>query len=114
MTELLVGTKKGLFVLEGAPGEDFRITRGRSRAEPVDYALRDPRTGRALAGVTNPFYGPKIWFTDDLTGDWQQAEGVELPPGGSAALERIWGDRSGRKGGAAVRRRRSRRALPER
>jgi len=56
----------------------------------VDYALRDPRTGRALAGVTNPFYGPKIWFTDDLTGDWQQAEGVELPPGGSAALERIW------------------------
>jgi hypothetical protein len=90
MTELLVGTKKGLFVLEGAPGEDFRITARAFAGEPVDYALRDPRTGRALAGVTNPFYGPKIWFTDDLTGDWQQAEGVELPPGGSAALERIW------------------------
>lgn len=90
MTELLVGTKKGLFILEGTPGQAFQITARAFPGEPVDYALRDPRTGRALAGVTSPFYGPKIWFTDDPSGEWQQAKGVELPAGGSAALERIW------------------------
>jgi photosystem II stability/assembly factor-like uncharacterized protein len=43
-----------------------------------------------LAAVSNPFYGPKIWIADDPAGDWEQAEGVALPAGGDAALERIW------------------------
>lgn len=91
MTELLVGTKKGLFVLEGSSGSDFTITARAFAGQPVDYAVRDPRSGRLLATATNPFYGPKIWFTDDdPAGEWQQAEGVELPSGGSQALERIW------------------------
>jgi hypothetical protein len=34
MTELLVGTKKGLFVLRGEPGETFTVTERRSRASP--------------------------------------------------------------------------------
>ena len=45
MTELLVGTKKGLFVLEGEPGGAFAVTRARVRGEPVEYAMRDPRSG---------------------------------------------------------------------
>jgi hypothetical protein len=91
MTELLVGTKKGLFVLEGEPGSAFEPTARAFAGEPVEYALRDHRSGRALAAVTSPFYGPKIWYTDgDVDGEWEQAEGVELPEGGDAALERIW------------------------
>ena len=31
MTELLVGTKKGLFVLEGEPGGPFEVDRARVR-----------------------------------------------------------------------------------
>ncbi len=90
MTELLVGTKKGLFALEGEPGGAFAV-RGRAFAgEPVEYAMRDPRSGRVLASVTSPFYGPKIWLADDVDGEWQQAAGVALPEGGDAALERIW------------------------
>ena len=90
MTELLVGTKKGLFVLEGEPGDDFEITARAFAGEPVEYALRDPRSGRVLASVTSPFYGPKIFSTDDPAGEWDQAEGVELPEAGDLALERIW------------------------
>jgi photosystem II stability/assembly factor-like uncharacterized protein len=52
--------------------------------------MRDSRTGRLLASVTSPFYGPKIWYADAIDGDWQQAGGVALPDGGDAALERIW------------------------
>jgi photosystem II stability/assembly factor-like uncharacterized protein len=90
MTELLVGTKKGLFVLEGEPGGPFEITARAFAGEPVDYAVRDPRSGRLLATATSPFYGPKIFYADDPAGEWQQAEGVELPQGGDQALERIW------------------------
>jgi len=90
MTELLVGTKKGLFVLEGEPGAEFGVKARAFAGEPVEYAMRDPRTGRLLASVTSAFYGPKIWYTDDPSGEWEQAEGVALPEGGEAALERIW------------------------
>lgn len=90
MTELLVGTKKGLFVLEGEPDETFEVTARAFPGEPVEYALRDEATGRVLAAVTSPFYGPKVWYADDPAGEWQQAAGVALPEGGAAALERIW------------------------
>ncbi len=90
MTELIVGTKKGLFALEGEPGAEFEVTARAFAGEPVDFATRDPRSGRVLAGMTSPFYGPKIFYADDPAGEWAQAEGVALPEGGDAALERIW------------------------
>src|SRR5688572_8609863 len=90
MTELLLGTKKGLFVLEGAPGARFEVTTRAFAGEPVEYAMRDPRSGRVLVSVTSPFYGPKVFYADDPAGGWTQAEGVELPRGGEAVLERIW------------------------
>jgi hypothetical protein len=90
MTELLVGTRKGLFVLEGEPGAEFEVTARAFAGEPVEYAMRDPRSGRIIATVTSPFYGPKIWYTDDPAGEWEQADGIALPEGGDQALERIW------------------------
>ena len=90
MTELLVGTKKGLFRLEGSPREQFAITGRWFAGEPVEFAMRDERTGRAFACVTSAFYGPKLFYSDDLSGEWQQATGVELPEGGDAKLERLW------------------------
>jgi hypothetical protein len=90
VTELLIGTKKGLFALEGEPGEAFGVKTRSFPGEPVEYATRDPRSGRVLASVTSPHYGPKIWYADDPAGEWEQAQGLELPEGGDAALERIW------------------------
>jgi hypothetical protein len=90
MTELLIGTKKGLFVLEGGPVEGFEVTARAFAGEPVDYALRDPRSGRLLAATTSPFYGPKIWYADEPSAEWSQADGVEMPQGGSDSLVRIW------------------------
>src|SRR4051794_24794260 len=90
MTELSVGTKKGLFVLDGEPGTELAVSDRAFAGEPVEYALRDVRSGRLFASVTSPFYGPKIFYTDDPSADWDQAEGIALPEGGDAALERIW------------------------
>ncbi|MEA2298025.1 MAG: hypothetical protein QOF77_961 [Solirubrobacteraceae bacterium] len=103
MTELLIGTRKGLFVLDGDPGGEFAIRTRAFVGEPVDYALREPRSGRLFVAVTSPFWGPRIWYTDDLeAGDWTPAAGVSLPRGGDQALARIWvitpaGDGAGRR-----------------
>jgi photosystem II stability/assembly factor-like uncharacterized protein len=91
LTELVVGTKKGLFLLDGEPGQGFDIATRAFAGQPVDFAMRDARTGRLLATVTSPFYGPKIFYSDDGgAGEWEQADGVGLPEGGDQALERIW------------------------
>jgi len=90
MTELIVSTKKGLFVLDGEPGEPFAVTTRAFAGDPVEYALRHPTSGRLFASVTSPFYGPKIFFADDPGGEWTQADGVALPAGGEAALARVW------------------------
>src|ERR671911_2003306 len=89
MTELLVGTKKGLFALQGEDG-DFEVTARAFAGESVEFAIRDPRSGRFLASVTSMFYGPKIFVTDDPAGEWEQAEGAALPEGGEKALIRLW------------------------
>ena len=90
MTELLVGTKKGLFVLDGDVGTGFEVAARAFPGQAVEYAMRDPRSGRYLASVTSWFYGGRIWVTDDPAGDWQEAEGVVLPEDGDASLARIW------------------------
>ena len=89
MTELLVGTKKGLFVLDGDGGA-FEVTSRHFAGEPVEFATRDARTGRSFACVTSAFYGPKIFYTDDLAAEWEQAGGVELPEDAEKPLERLW------------------------
>ncbi|MDQ3934419.1 MAG: exo-alpha-sialidase, partial [Actinomycetota bacterium] len=89
MTELVVGTRKGLFVLEGEPGGSFEVTARAFAGEPVEYATRDPGTGRVLASVTSAFYGPKLFLADDPAGEWEQARGPALPEDAGAALERI-------------------------
>ena len=112
MTELLVGTKKGLFVLEGEPGAAFAVTTRAFAGEPVEYAMRDPHSGRTLATMTSPFYGPKIFYTDDPTGEWSRRRASQLPEGGEQALERIWVIVPG-EDGIALRGRRPRRAVRE-
>lgn len=107
MTEVVLGTRKGLFVLEGEPPEPFEVRARAFAGETVDHALRDPRSGRIFATVTSPFYGPKIFLSDrpvdewerpgtpsfpppDDRDGWEQAAGVELSKGGEASLKRIW------------------------
>ena len=89
MPELLVGTKKGLFALQGDDGA-YEISARAFAGEPVEFAIRDPSSGRYLACVTSAFYGPKVFVTDDPAGEWEQAEGLALPEGAEKSLERLW------------------------
>lgn len=90
MPELLVGTKKGLFVLSGDEPSSYRIATRAFAGDVVEYAIRDRRTGRYFASVTSGFYGPRLMFTDDPAGEWQQASGIAFAEGDDVSLERIW------------------------
>ncbi len=91
MTELLVGTKKGLFVLRGDPGSPFDVVHRAFAGDVVEYAMRDRRSGRYVASVTSGFYGPRLMLADDPLGDWRQASGPAFPADvPDAAVKRIW------------------------
>ena len=64
----------------------------------VEYAMRDPRSGRYFASVTSGFYGPRLWHSMDPTApleDWTHAETLAMPEDTQASLERIWVVRTG-------------------
>jgi hypothetical protein len=91
MTELLVGSKKGLFVLRGEPGDAFEVAHRAFAGDVVEFAVRDPRSGRYFASVTSGFYGPRLYFADDPAGEWQQATGPAFPEDiPDSAVTRIW------------------------
>jgi molybdopterin converting factor small subunit len=88
--ELLVGTRKGLFVLRGPRGGSMEVAARAFDGSNVEYAIRDPRTGRYLASVTYGQFGPRVYVTDDATGDWEPTEGPRFPDDADTAVERIW------------------------
>jgi molybdopterin converting factor small subunit len=88
--ELLIGTKKGLFVLRGPRGGSMEEVARKFGGLAVEYAVRDQRTGTYLASVTHGQYGPQLYSTEDPTGEWTQAEGPAFPEGTETAVERIW------------------------
>jgi hypothetical protein len=91
MTELLVGTHKGLFALRGTNGDPMELTTRAFPGETVEYATRDPRTGRTFASVSNGQFGPRVMFTDDPgLGEWNQAKGPAFPDDIDAAVVRTW------------------------
>ncbi len=77
-------------MLNGTASGPFEVTSRAFAGEPVEFATRDPRTRRTYAAVTSAFYGPKVFYTDDPAGEWQQAEGLELPEDAEKPLERLW------------------------
>jgi photosystem II stability/assembly factor-like uncharacterized protein/molybdopterin converting factor small subunit len=91
--EVLVGTRKGLLVLRGPRGGQLTVAARRFAGQPVEYALRDPRSGRYLASVTHSHFGPKLFLSDDPEAPddaWEQAAGPTFPEETGAAVEKIW------------------------
>lgn len=90
MTELLVGTRKGLVVLRGERGSGFDVAGRAFEGQTVEYAIRDPRSGTYLASVTHGHFGPRVFLTDDPLDDWEQSDGPVFPEDTGAAVTRTW------------------------
>ena len=88
--ELLLGTRKGLFVLRGPRGGPMEIAGRAFEGIDVEYAIRDPNTGNYLASVTYGHFGPRVFISEDPTKGWEQTDGPIFPDEAGASVERIW------------------------
>jgi molybdopterin converting factor small subunit len=88
--EVLVGTKKGLFLLRGARGGQMDVDARLFPGQVVEYAMRDRRSGRYFAAATHGQFGSHLHTTDDPLGDWRQVDGLAFPAGADASVERVW------------------------
>jgi molybdopterin converting factor small subunit/photosystem II stability/assembly factor-like uncharacterized protein len=93
--EILVGTKKGLFILRGTGDGPMQVVARRFAGQVVEYAMYDDRSGRYIASATHGQFGPHLHFTDDSHGEWRQAEGPQFALADDASVERIWVVESG-------------------
>ena len=88
---LLVGTRKGLFVLDGDAGRDSWSVRGPlCDGWPIHDAIVDPASGAVLAAGGSNWYGPAVWRSDDLGETWSHSsEGMTYGEDGEK-ITTIW------------------------
>ena len=88
---LLVGTKKGAFILDGDESRRSWSLRGPlCEGWPIQHLNFDPASGALFAGGGNPWYGPAVWRSDDLGATWSHSsEGLSYGDDGPA-IRTVW------------------------
>ncbi|MBI2763537.1 MAG: exo-alpha-sialidase [Chloroflexi bacterium] len=88
---LLVGTPKGVFVLEGdARRRDWALRGPLCEGWPIHDVCVDPGSGALLAGGGSPWYGPAIWRSEDLGETWTHSgEGLTYGDDGPG-VKTVW------------------------
>jgi hypothetical protein len=83
---LLIGTKKGGFILEGdRTGRDWSVRGPLFDGWGIQDMTLDPATGSIYAGARNPFYGPAVFRSTDFGRTWDHSSagltyGEDGPP----------------------------------
>lgn len=85
---ILIGTTKGLFLLDGANQLTGPLLEGTS----VPSVAYDPRQRRILAGATSFFFGSAVRRSDDFGQTWVEAEtpNITFPEDTEAKITQIW------------------------
>ncbi len=77
---ILVGTRKGLIVLDKSGGDSYAIARVEFKGIPVSFACRDPRDGRIWACLEHGHWGPKLHRSDPEGRRFEELNAPALPP----------------------------------
>lgn len=68
---LLVGTRKGAFILESdAQRRNWSLRGPLCEGWPVHDLIVEPGSGAILAAAGSPWYGPAVWRSEDLGATW--------------------------------------------
>jgi photosystem II stability/assembly factor-like uncharacterized protein len=77
-SRLLVGSRKGLFVLEPKGGE-WKIAQQAFLAQPVTQVLHDPRDGSLYVALNLGHFGVKLHRSDDQGASWTEVTAPAFP-----------------------------------
>jgi len=73
-TALLVGTRKGLFVLDGdTDRREWQLRGPLCDGWPIHDTAFDPASGALFAAGGSEWYGPAVWRSDDLGATWSHS-----------------------------------------
>ena len=90
-TLLLVGTKKGAFILESTDGRRSWSLRGPfCEAWPINHVIGDEATGTILAGGGNEWFGPAVWKTADFGQSWSHSSQGLAYEEGDEPMKAVW------------------------
>jgi hypothetical protein len=88
---LLIGTKKGAFLLESDSDRQSWDLRGPYCATwPINHVIADPQSKEIYAGGGNEWFGPAVWKTSDLGASWtHSSEGLSYAEG-EEPIKSVW------------------------
>ena len=96
---VLVGTRKGLFLLEsGEERRDWELRGPFLTGWSVFHAVVDPRDGTIHAATNSDVYGATVHRSADRGETWQRSEELGLPEDTGLTLEKAWHVEPGRPG----------------
>jgi photosystem II stability/assembly factor-like uncharacterized protein len=80
---ILLGTKKGAFILESdALRRSWQLRGPFCETWPLNHVIADPATGTICGGGGNEWFGPAVWKSEDLGATWtHSSEGLAYPEG---------------------------------
>lgn len=80
---ILVGTKKGAFILDSDETRKSWTLRGPfCEAWPLNHVIGDPKSATIYAAGGNEWFGPAVWKSTDLGATWSHAnEGLKYAEG---------------------------------
>ncbi len=84
LTVLLVGTRKGCFVLESdGDRRDWQVRGPFCEGWPIYHAVHDPASGAIYAAAASEWHGAGVWRSGDLGESWElSSEGLAYADGG--------------------------------
>ena len=78
-SRMLVGSRKGLFILEPEKQGAWRIARQAFLGQPVSMVLHDPRDGALYAALNLGHFGAKLHRSDDRGASWTEVAVPAFP-----------------------------------
>src|SRR6266566_6496141 len=82
-TLLLIGTRKGAFLMESHDRRDWSLRGPFCEGWPVYHAVHDASTGAIYAAAASEWHGSTVWRSPDLGETWtQSSEGLAYEEGG--------------------------------
>ncbi|MFG1382338.1 WD40/YVTN/BNR-like repeat-containing protein [Xanthobacter versatilis] len=88
---VLVGTRKGAFILESDGGRSAWTLRGPyCDTWPMNHVVGDPATGQIYAGGGNEWFGAAVWQSDDLGASWRHSSRGLAYAEGETPVKTVW------------------------
>jgi photosystem II stability/assembly factor-like uncharacterized protein len=87
---LLVGTRKGCFVVESDDRRDWRVRGPYCEGWPIYHAVFDREAGAMYAAAASEWHGSAVWRSGDLGESWElSSEGLAYDDGRDLKLSKV-------------------------